>query len=522
MSAFRRLVGDLLLSARSHDRGMARSALYLVPVALISLYLYRDLYSGTNPPTGTAHPVQSIDVALNAEFCGEPGRYSTRYSVQTFLTTRPDLMSRPFQRAITAHAGSIHGYCQSVTTPVVVSENSLMWLARLALWVNRGLTPDGLGWFLGAVRVLMLLVFGLALLRTGSSVLFSLAAVMVGFAILRAVGVRDSLYPFVLTLPLLHIALHGLAGASEVVRRRPGLWAFALCMGLLTGFSASMRTILLPMCAAMFGVFLLAVWAAGNRPSWRSATTATLAVAALVFTAGYVAYDRVFVAPLRFSGDPNVSNYEYHTFAHPLVLGVSVPENDLSRREGIQWNDMVGFALARRTIPNVVYLGPEYETALLRYYKGLWRDHPREMAQIYFQKLRASGTEVFLSAGVVGAQFALPAAPAQWLDRVTNGLVLFGLAIVVFGAALAVHLRGGGNRMLILALLALCALASLVEAFLTYSIFVAIYYSVLLFFVWFVPLTILQAGADWVARTVFGATDASANPSRSGYQPTTA
>ena len=450
-------------------------------------------------PTGTAHPEQSINVAVNAHFCAKPSAISQRYSVQVFLTTRLDLMSHPFRDAIVTQAGTIGRYCQSVNDPVVVSENSLMWLSRLALWANADLTPDGLGRFLGATRVLMLLVFGFALLRTGASVLLTLASVLIGCAILRALGVRDSIYPFVLTLPLLHAGIYGVTrSTASVARDWRRLSAFALGMGMLTAFSASMRTIHLPMCVAMFGVFLLSLVAPATTLSRALPPATTLAAAGAGFVGGYAIYAAVFILPLRVSSDPNVSNYVYHTFAHQLVLGLAVPENDLSRREGIQWNDEVGFALARRAMPDVTYAGPKYEAALFRYYRRLWRTHPGEMFGVYAQKLRTAGTEVFLSAALVGAQLGIPRGPAEWLHRVTNGVVLLGFGMVMFIVSLRRHLAGRGSRVLIVALVSLAALTSLAEAFLTYSLFVGIYFSILLFFVFFAFLTLVQAAIDAV------------------------
>ena len=219
----------------------------MIPVAIVVLVQYRDLYSRSTSQAVANHSTLSMNMALNARFCGTVGRLSSRYSPYMFLAKRADLMSHPFEEMISAEAESIAEYCRTVTEPYVVSENSLMWLARLALGLDRDLTPDGLGRFLASCRMLMLAVFGFALIRTGSPVLLTLAAILVGCEILRELGVRDTTYPFVLTLPLLHAAAYGLASASDVAtNRRVALWAFTLGMGILTAHSASMRTILLP------------------------------------------------------------------------------------------------------------------------------------------------------------------------------------------------------------------------------------------------------------------------------------
>jgi hypothetical protein len=500
----RQVVIDLFLSSpQGRDRGIIRSLVYLLPVAMIALITHRDLYSGTALPTGTAHPEQSINVALNAAYCGRPSAVSDRYSVQVFLTTRLDLMSVPFRNVIAAQAGSVDNYCRTLNERVVVSENSLMWLTRLALWWNPHLTPDLLGDFLGACRVFMLLVFGLALLRTGASVAFTLAAVVIGTEILRRLGVRDSIYPFVMTLPLLHAGLYGWAASLRSVRNgRAGLWLFALGMGILTAFSASMRTLHLPMCVAMFCLFLAALYARRDRSRPAATLAAPLGGAAIAFAAGYGAYVAVLVAPLRIPDDASVSNYVYHTFAHQLVLGLAVPENDLSRREGIKWDDMVGFALARRAIPDVTYIGPRYEEALLKYYRGLWQRYPRDMVRVYLAKLRSDGDEVFLSAARIGSAYSIPPAIGESLHKATNGFVLILTALGVWGVGLIRHIRGRGNRLLMVSMVGFAALTSLAEGFVVYSIFVGIYASILLYFVFLVFFLLIQAALDGLARTL--------------------
>ena len=78
-----------------------------------------------------------------------------------------------------------------------------MWLARLALGLDRDLTADGLGRFLASCRMFMLAVFGFALIRTGSPVLLTLAAVLVGC---ESVETRGSRYDLSLCSDLAAVA----------------------------------------------------------------------------------------------------------------------------------------------------------------------------------------------------------------------------------------------------------------------------------------------------------------------------
>lgn len=497
------MLKDLVVSSPS-ARGWLRALAWFIPLAAIVLYSHRDIYTGTQPPTATAHPEQSLNVALNAAYCGKPQMYSQRYSIQTFLSQHPELMATPFRNVIAASpAGSVDTYCQYANEFVVVSENSLMWLMRLALWQNVHLTADQLGGFLGATRIAMVLIFGFALLRAGSPVLFSLASMLAGAAILRSLGVRDSIYPFVTAMPLLNAGLYGIAMTVPAIRRG-GVWSwvFALVMGVLAGFCASMRTVHLPMLFAMFGVFLFVMFMLRDRGRAVAAMAKGLGVVAVVFVAGYYAYLAVFVNPLRISNDPAVSNYVYHTFAHQLVIGLGVPDNEFATREGIKWDDMTGFALAKRAMPKVIYLGPDYESALLKYYRGLWREHPGEMLGVYAIKMRSNGDGVFESAAGIGEQYYIPRVFAETLHKITNGYVILGMVAAAFLVALWRFLKTGRAQALMIALVSLAALTSMAEGFITYSVFVGVYYSTVLYVVFFLPLTLIQTGIDAGAKAL--------------------
>jgi len=490
---------DLWLSSNG-SRSWIRSFVYWLPVAALTIWLHGDLYAGSERLSGLSHAQRSMDTAISAAYCGKPGLASSRYSTYTFLKDRNDLMSQPFRNVMAAQAVSLSNYCATVNTPIVVEENSLYWLERLMIGWNGRITPDGLGQRLGVLRLLMIVLFGLGLLRTGSSILFTTAALVLAADV--AEGLRDTAYPFAAVVPLLAAGLYGLAACGKPAKAG-GAWlcAFAFGMGVLTAFSAGLRTNQLLVGMSMFAVFLASLYF-GARPlqkARKAASLRSLAVAALVFGVGYGVYVAAFVVPLR---NRSVSNYSYHTFAHPLVLGLGVPENSLSRREGIEWLDDRGQTLARRTVPDATYLGPTYEAALMRYWFGLWRRYPRDMASTYFLKLRSTGTGVFLAAGSIATRYGIPCAVSESIERVTNGLVLAVTGLAAFAVFLVLSLKSGSTRLLIVALVSMAALFTFVEGFLTYSIFLGLYFSGLLYFVFFLVFVLIQAGVDRLAGAV--------------------
>lgn len=91
----------------------------------------------------------------------------------------------------------------------------------------------------------------------------------------------------------------------------------------------------------------------------------------------------------------NNYNYAYHAIAHPLVLALGVPENTLSRREGIVWNDSIGLKLAKKIDPQTTYLDKSYEKALFIYYMNLWKGYPKEMLNIYSQKWKMALSDAY-------------------------------------------------------------------------------------------------------------------------------
>jgi hypothetical protein len=484
---------DLWLSSGG-SRSWVRSIVYWLPVAALTIWSHGDLYAGGERLSGLSHAQRSMDTAVSAAYCGRPGLASSRYSIYVFLKERADLMSQPFRNVMAAQAVSVSNYCATVNAPIVVEENSLYWLERLMIGWNGHITPEGVGQTLGAIRMLMIVIFGLGLLRTGSSILFTTAALMLAGDL--AGGLRDTAYPFATLVPLLTAGVYGVAACGKPAKDG-GAWlfAFALAMGTLAAFSAGLRTNQLLVSVSMFAVFLASVHFGAGRLQ-KAASLRSLAVAAVMFGVGYGVYVAVFVVPLR---NRDVLNYSYHTFAHPLVLGLGVPENDLSRREGITWIDERGEALARQVVPDVTYLGPDYEAALMRYWFGLWRRYPRDMAATYFVKLRSTGTGVFLAAGSIARRYGIPCAVSESIESVTNGLVLAVMGLAAFAISFFRSLKSGSNRLLIVALISVAALLTFVEGFLTYSIFVGLYFSCLLYFVFFLFFVLIQAGVDRLA-----------------------
>jgi hypothetical protein len=257
--------------------------------------------------------------------------------------------------------------------------------------------------------------------------------------------------------------------------------------GIVSGFGANMRTSYLPVYLGMFVLFagILAVRAVGMR-SFRS-LAAYVAPLLVAFAVGHAGFQLLFIT--RYLPANTAYNASIHSVAHPLVLSLAQPPNELTRREGISWLDESGQKLALRVDPTATYLGPRYDAALYRYYFGLWRAHPIEMARIYLTKFRLSGSDVVRglrqSQGVLGKAARVLLAP---LGLLPSGLWL--AAVVATATAWGVR-RAAADGLPIAWLAALLGAAALllqIESALIYPFYVLNYHNYLAFYVFFLAL----------------------------------
>src|SRR5262249_31119037 len=120
-----------------------------------------------------------------------------------------------------------------------------------------------------------------------------------------------------------------------------------------------------------------------------------LFVPAAAMMAGSVLFTFFAIEPLRRANREGNYNYSYHAIMHPLVVGLGVPQSQLSEREGITFGDPVGLELAQRIDPTVAFLDERYENVLWQYYRSLWLNDPGEMIRLYATKLATAGASFF-------------------------------------------------------------------------------------------------------------------------------
>jgi hypothetical protein len=488
---------DLLLGSPA-GRTTGRSLLLIVALT-ITLGMATRSCAPIEEPLTAGHPSISLEIAFNWVLCRQPSHLSDVHSLGAYLRDHSESMTTPLQEVARLQAGSLDAYCRTATTPFLNSENSFTLVTAAVLALNRSSSLASLERTLYGVVVGMSLLFAFVLFRAGSGLPLVAGMVVTSLLIfLDLEPVRFSQYSLILPAVLLDISWLALALS---VPRRFGLPRQALVVavaGFLAGFTVNVRTSYLPTCVLLVTTYTLLAFAlkrkTSNRqeprlPSWLAASVAA-------FIAGFVLFHISFIARLT----PAVgAGHSTHPVAHPLVLGLAVPMNDLARTEGIAWNDEVGLTLAQRAIPDATYLGPLYERALFAYYRSLWRAHPREMVRVYAAKFALAGRPLL-------EQSDRPLYGGRWYSTALLPLrgLPTGLLIIALLAAVAVHstlrcLREPSLSAFVLASISTAALLVQVESSVIMPEFSMRYQSVLLFGLIVVCLSGYEAAAPRLA-----------------------
>jgi hypothetical protein len=468
---------------------------YTLLLVATSAVIVRSAWSVDGATMTDGHAIVSLDLAIARAFCGIPSSFSHHIRIPMDVGRQMELRHVPLRTLVAQKAGSIDAYCRSVDEPFVNSENSLMVLETAALYLEPGLSLAQLGQRLHWLRIACILGFVVLLMGLGSSLALGLATLLCGLMLLRAMPDHVySNYPFLFPLVLLAVALHGFASKYRWTGKPGGLMWYGASAGFLSAFVVNMRTSYLPIIGLFAALALVdETRLRGRTVPWRRRAIGGLALAACFLAAYMTLQFGLITRHLPADGRFNAS----HPFGHPLVLALAVPENSFSRAMGIRWADEVGPQLAARVDPGVPFLGPRYNSALLRYYGRLWRTHPREMFAVYALKFSLSGSDMLrvlrASPGAVGWGVSVLLTP---LAQLPNGFWILGLYATILLGSLALYYRRDCPAAFGLALLSLAAVLVQVESGVIFPVFVKQYHNFAAFYALFLSLLGVQAMAN--------------------------
>ena len=479
-----------------HRPGGFRQSLALAFVVVaVSLVVGRSAWTVDGESMTDGHAIVSLDLAIARAFCGQGSSYSWHVRVPMDLRARMDRRHVPLRALVAERAGSVEAYCQSVETPFVNSENSLMLLETLLLRLDPDASLAQLGQYLHLVRVAGMAVFVLLLLDLGASVALALATMLCGLMLLKSMPDHVySNYPFIFIMVLVLVTLHVFTVKYGWIRRLAGVVLYGAGAGALSAFVVNMRTSYLPIAGLLF----LCVLFDGMRPRNHAIALPLRGIRSVALIGCFLAGYMVFQAGLITRVLPEEGRFNAsHPFGHPLVLALSVPENEFSRAQGIRWADEVGPQITERVEPGVTFLGPRYNATLLRYYASLWQTHTREMFGVYYLKFSVSGADMIQalrgSPGLAGWGVRVLLSPFALLP---SGIWLLAVYIAITIGAFVVAYRRDHPAALALGLLSLAACLVQVEAGVIFSIFVKQYHNYAAFYALFLALLGIQALAN--------------------------
>lgn len=477
----------------------ARQALLLLIPLMAAAWMVRPnafFYTAAFPIDG--HARISLEEAMNAQFCGQPGRLSSQHSIAAVLGSDARLMNRPLEQIVVWKAGSLDTYCGSIDRAFLNNENSLMLLMRAALGIQPHQSAAAIGRWLAAIRLVMIVLFAYVLLEAGAALPFTFLCLLAIFEISRAMKPFElTIYSFFVADLLVMTALYILAWRRLAGRLPAAVFGACVAAGVLTAFFVNMRTSHFPVYAVAFVFFLVA---AGRRSSGIRRPI-FVAVGLVAFVVGYASFGRLFIRPLIPSGPDPYVNHPHHGIAHPLVLALGVPPNPLAQREGISWNDDVGLTLARRMVPDAVYLGRGYEEGLFLLYGRLWLQYPAEMRAIYRAKLAQAGTGMFDWDRTNSLHNRVSTILGRIVPVVTGGQILVAYCVVLAIAAWR-FLRHQSQLAGLFTFLTMTAILLMLEAAAIASRFLMQYDAYLLLYTAMVLLLAGQLLLDLICRTV--------------------
>jgi hypothetical protein len=386
------------------------------------------------PLSPDGHASLALEQALALHFCGKYGALRADFGkASDFPPSMADAGKR-YSDSIAQNHGSVERYCADVRPSILNNENSLFLLQAALLALPPDDSPQTLAAKVTAFRC-GLLFLSLSVLAFYGVGLFPL--LLIGVVAVRCIGVAQathllSLYPTMTILLLFSSALTAVFSRALDAARTGWLLLAALGFGLAFGFIYNWRTSYGPV---VLGQLVLALGVAsvwGRGPPHRLARYG-MAVAGIA--AGFFLFQSIFIWSLQRHSSPSY-NAAHHPIWHPIVLGLATPPNALAEREGIQWYDPVGLTLAKRIDPDATFLGPTYDSALARYYFGLWKAHPREMLEVYRNKLFET-TRTMMAA--LGSIFDWPVLSSVAARLIPNGYVwtaaVFGLGLLAMVGA---------------------------------------------------------------------------------------
>ena len=400
-------------------------ALVLIIVTTGIFFLILGVLGGREMPVRHLHTFRTIEQAFNWAECGEYGSLRQDSGIGSDfgpIATNHDTSLRTLAEV---RGGTLSGYCEHEFKTWSNEDSSLFYFFSFLLKLSPGASLNQMYLIATALFSIVFAVTGYVIWRATKSTFLSVSIVVVsaGWYVLGTLTLYMGSSVFAWPLLLLLVILMAYALTSAISGKMIRAIGILVLVGLLAAFAANMRSTLLPHIPLLLVVFLITTYFA-LRDTLSNSTGRNhligIAVLTIAFGGGYFGYQQLAIGPLKGLDDESLTS---HPVAHPIVLGLGVPPNELSEDEGLGWYDGVGIELAERIEPGSTKNWNDYERVMWGYYFGLWQDRPLDMTRTYLIKAHTAGVSQAGHLRSLGIGWISP------LSLMPSGIIL-GLVLV--------------------------------------------------------------------------------------------
>jgi len=368
-------------------------ALVLGVVAAGVFFLILAVLGGRELPAKGVHTIRAIEQAFNWVECGEFGALRQDSGIASDFGKNLTELDTSLKSLAERRGGTLSGYCEHEFRTWSNEDSSLFYFFSFLLKLSPGASLNQMYLIATALYSIIFVVTGYVIWRVTRSVFLSVSTVFAsaGWYVIGTLTLYMSSRVFAWPLLLLLTILMAYALTSAISGKMIRAVGILVFVGLFAAFAVNMRSTLFPHIPLLLVALLVTTYFALRSTSPASTGRShiiSVAVLTIAFGGGYFGYQQLAIGPLSGLNDKSLTT---HPVAHPLVLGLSVPPNELSADEGIAFADGVGFQIAERIEPGSSLNLNDYERVMWGYYFGLWQDRPLDMIKTYLIKAEVSG-----------------------------------------------------------------------------------------------------------------------------------
>jgi hypothetical protein len=391
-------------ASKSNEKNL-KTTLFLT--AILSIIIFSCTYNQILSPTvdkidtSDGHGLASLDRGVSKAFC----KYNAKMNIRSFVHGTPTDVD--INKLFFNDETSQKEYCDKASY-FILNEISLSNLYGVLFKIVPDITIKETKTVTSFIKLFLIFTMCFFFIKIGMSLVFVFTVgLFTCFFVFNLLNEPNfyGIYTFFIPLYFGLISLY-ISVLILLKNRKLQYLPLLSVIGFYASFYSNFRTSHSVVILVTFFVFLFCLVRIYKNFYTKKKLAILCLATSLFYMVGIKAHNYLFITPVQTeihegSFDNNY-NYMYHAIAHPVVLALSLVESDLAKREGIEWNDLVGEKLSQKIDPSTTYLSKDYEKALFTYYAKLWIYYPKEMLNIYLSKIK--NTTIFSSENMIPYQ----------------------------------------------------------------------------------------------------------------------